>query len=156
MSELNENHQRKLLATCQYVDDLLTESVWRMMPEFPASPLRSYISDATPDQIGILRKQLGRLRQAMAEILRENGIIIPSPQISALWAFRTALMEAGEVVFDLQTRFMSSYGPLTPEAKQRLDEMAARLTQQIELFTRAFNDLAAENPRAEQNETEAP
>ena len=51
---------------------------------------------------------------------------------------------------------MSSYGPLTPEAKQRLDEMAARLMQQIELFTGVFNSLTAENPRADQHEIEAP
>ena len=106
MSELHENHQRKLLTTCQYIDGLLTESVCRMMPESPVSPLRSYIPDATPGQISVLQQQLGLLRQAMADGLRENSIVIPSPQLSALWAFRTALVEAGEVVFDLQASSM--------------------------------------------------
>jgi beta-lactamase class A len=92
----------------------------------------------------------------MAEILHESSIVIPAPQISTLWAFRTALVEAGEVVFDLQARFMSSYGALTPEAQQRLNEIAARLMRQIELFTRVFNDITQKYPQTHQHESEAP
>ncbi|MGC8539656.1 MAG: hypothetical protein ACP5QA_03390 [Phycisphaerae bacterium] len=156
MFELNENHQRKLLTTCQYIDGLLTESAWRMMPDSQVSPLRTYTTDATAEQIRITQQQLGLLRKTMADILRESDIVIPAPQISTLWAFRTSLMEAGEVAFDLQARFMSSYGTLTPEARQRLNEISARLVQQIECFTLVFDNLTKENPRAPQHESETP
>ncbi|MHB1767787.1 MAG: hypothetical protein ACYCUV_08030 [Phycisphaerae bacterium] len=155
MPDLNENHQRKLLTTCQYVDELLTEAIGHMTGPNSASPLQSYIADATPEQVGVLQQQLQELRLVMIGMLRENEIAIPSPQISGLWAFRTALIEAGEVVFDLQARFMSNYGPLAPEAQKRLDEIAARLMQRIEAFTQVFNSLTIQNPRAGQKEMEA-
>ena len=155
MPDLNENHQRKLLTTCQYVDELLTEAIGYMTGPNSASPLQSYIADATPEQVGVLQQQLQELRLVMIGMLRENEIAIPSPQISGLWAFRTALIEAGEVVFDLQARFMSNYGPLAPEAQKRLDEIAARLMQRIETFTHVFNSLTIQNPRAGQKEMEA-
>lgn len=155
MPDLNENHQRKLLTTCQYVDELLTEAIGHMTGPSTASPLQNYIADATPEQIAILQQQLQELRLVMIGMLGENEIAIPSPQISGLWAFRTALIEAGEVVFDLQARFMSNYGPLAPETQKRLDEIAARLMQRIEAFTQVFNSLTIQNPRPRQKEMEA-
>ena len=155
MPDLNENHQRKLLTTFQYVDELLTEAIGHLTGSSPVSPLQNYIADATPEQITILQQQLQELRKVMVDLLRENKISIPEPQISALWALQTALIEAGEVVFDLQARFMSNYGPLAPETQKRLDEIAARLMQRIEAFTQVFNSLTIQNPRPRQKETEA-
>ena len=152
MSELNENHQRKLLTTCQYVDELLTGAVGRMVQQSPVSPLRSYIPDATPEQISALRRELEHLRQVMVNILRENNIALQSPQISSLWAFRTALTEVGEVVFDLRAKSMNAYGPLTPEAQKQLDEIAAQLTRQIEALVNVFNNLTAENQKTGREE----
>ncbi|MGC8625592.1 MAG: hypothetical protein ACP5I8_02735 [Phycisphaerae bacterium] len=146
MPEFNENHQRKLLATCQYVDDMLTEALWRTEPCVPPSPLRNYASDATPEQIAALHRQLLELRATMVAILQANDIVIPPPQISALWAFRTALIEAGDVIFDLQARFMNSYGPLSPEAQKAVDEMAMRLLQQMETFTNVFDEITRPPP----------
>lgn len=156
MPDLNENHQRKLLTTFQYVDELLTEAIGHLTGSSPVSPLQNYIADATPEQITILQQQLQELRKVMVDLLRENKISIPEPQISALWALQTALIEAGEVVFDLQARFMSNYGPLPSETQKRLDEVAATLLRRIADFTRILTNLTAPNPWAGHKERGAP
>lgn len=154
MSDLNENHRRKVLTTCQYVDDLLTEALGRIVPNNPKSPLQSFIADATPEQVQVLRQELEELRTAMVDVLRKNKITIPSPQISAMWAFRTALVEADEVVFDLQARLMSRYGALNSEAQQRLDETAAQLMRQLQKFTEVLNHLTIQQSRPHHKEME--
>ncbi|MDA8377496.1 MAG: hypothetical protein M0Z50_10680 [Planctomycetia bacterium] len=149
MLEFNENHQRKLLVTCQYVDEMLTEALWRIESRVEPSPLRKYITDATPAQINSLQQQMMELRQTMVIMLRENNIAIPDPEISALWAFRTALIEAADEVFELQTRLMTSYGPLSSEARKTMDDMAMRLMQQIETFTRVFDQITRPLPHGD-------
>jgi len=47
---LNENHQRHLLSTFQYVDNLLSEAERILASAGAASPFQEYSQDTTPIQ----------------------------------------------------------------------------------------------------------
>jgi hypothetical protein len=71
---LNENHQRHLLSTFQYVDNLLSEAERILASAGAASPFQEYSQDTTPIQRKVTHDYIVRVREAMRRILEELKI----------------------------------------------------------------------------------
>ncbi|NNM88068.1 MAG: hypothetical protein HKL95_06080 [Phycisphaerae bacterium] len=127
MAGLNENHRRHLLLTFQHVDETLSRTYAAVRQGQSDSPFQALKYDITLDQDRLIAAYLNELRQAMARIIHTHGMTIPEPQISALWAFRNALLGISNTIEELRPQYMAGYGPVDESAKADLQTISAEL-----------------------------
>lgn len=138
MPGLNENHRRHLLLTFQHVDESLTRVFMASTAKDTDSPFPPFKYNVRPDQHRLIAGYLRSLRQTMARILRTHGIAITEPEISALWAFRSALMGATTTIEELRPQYMVGYGPLDESARTDLETISAELLRLIAHLSNAL------------------
>jgi len=124
---MNENHQRHLLTTFHYVDNLLSEADHILASAGSASPFQEYSQDSTPVQRKVTHDYILRVREAMRRILEELKIPLKPPISGALWAARNHLAFAGIAIAEIEPRHMLGYGKLLGEERQTLDKIVAEL-----------------------------
>ncbi len=71
---MNDNHHRHLLATFQYVDNLLSEAEQVLASVTSASPFQPYAPDSTPTQRKVIHDYIARVWEAMRRILTEQQL----------------------------------------------------------------------------------
>ena len=124
---LNENHQRHLLSTFQYVDNLLSEADHILASADSPSPFQEYTQDSTPVQRKVTHDYILRVREAMRRVLSELGIPPKPPVSGALWAARNHLAFAGIAIAEIEPEHMLGYGKLSAEDQQTFDRIVAEL-----------------------------
>ena len=128
---MNENHQRHLLSTFRYVDNLLSDAERIMAAAGSASPFQQYSQDATPIQRQVTHDHILRVREAMRRILGELNIPLNPPISSALWAARGHLNFAGIAIAEISPKHMRGYGQLSEQDAQVLDRIVAELNAEL-------------------------
>ena len=127
MSGLNENHKRRLLATFGHVDALLSEVVDILNASGQDSPFARHVKDAIPVQQKVVSDYVARIRATMRAALEARKIDLPRPEVSAIWASRTALHYAEIAVEELGPEYMRGYGEISEEAARDLNGMVSQL-----------------------------
>jgi GTP-binding protein EngB required for normal cell division len=123
----NENHQRRLRITFQYIDKLLSEAEHTMDEAGSASPFREHADDTTPIQRKVTHDYILRIRETMRRMLEEADIEIPQPRTGAVWSAGVSLMFCSIALEDLSPQRMAGYGGLTSEAAATIDGMRGEL-----------------------------
>jgi GTP-binding protein EngB required for normal cell division len=136
------NHERRLLTTFRYVDELVSEAVARLEAASTASSLSEYVPDAKPVQQKVAMDHLDRLRGLMHRFLDRHNIPVPERQVSALWAARSACLYASVSIEELRARSMRGFGDLRPEAEHELESLVAGLSDVL----RRLGDYLAQAP----------
>jgi hypothetical protein len=67
--ELNENQQRRLIITCQYIDKLLSDIEQVLHSTASKSPFPRYVVDITPAQARVIEDHICRLRTQLLRAL---------------------------------------------------------------------------------------
>jgi hypothetical protein len=88
---LNESQQRRLLATCRYIDGLLGDVEVILTAASSHSPFGKYIDDLTPAQKKVITDYIDRIRTQLLRALAAERTAVPQPSNVASWATRTAL-----------------------------------------------------------------
>jgi hypothetical protein len=122
------NHERRLLTTFRYVDELVSQSVAKLDAATTASPLSEIVADASPEQQKLAQESLKQLRGLMRRFLEDHQIPPPQQHQSALWQAHTACRHARASVEELQAGSMRGYGRLPPEAERELETLIAALS----------------------------
>jgi GTPase Era involved in 16S rRNA processing len=156
---LNENHQRHLLSTFQYVDNLLSEAERIMASAGSASPFQEYSQDTTPIQRKVTHDYIVRVREAMRCILEELKIPLRPPISGALWAARGHLSFAGIAIAEIAPEHMRGYGQFSEDDARTMDSIVAELNAGLSRITEylaqgATTDLQARLLRLEQTRSE--
>jgi GTP-binding protein EngB required for normal cell division len=128
---LNENHQRHLLSTFQYVDNLLSEAEHIMASAGSASPFQEYSQDTTPIQRKVTHDYIVRVREAMRRILDELKIPVRRPISGAHWAAQGHVNFAGIAVTELEPAHMRGYGALSEADARTMTVIVAELNAAI-------------------------
>jgi GTP-binding protein EngB required for normal cell division len=123
----SEHHQRHVRTTFQYIDKLLSEAEHTMIDAGSASPFRRHSDDTTPIQRKVTHDYILRIREAMRRVMEELNILPPEPHSGAVWAAAINLMYCSISLNELTPERMRAYGPLSPEAADRLDGIRAEL-----------------------------
>ena len=126
---MNDNHQRRLLATFQHVDNLLAE-VEQILAGSP-SPFQEYAPDATQLQRRETHESVLRLRETMRRILPDLDIPLNPPVCGALWAARSHLAFARVAAMELGARRMRAYGTVSPAGEKLFDPISSELQERI-------------------------
>lgn len=139
MADLNESHKRRLVVTFEHVDKLLSEAYHHLDSAETTSPFQRYVPDSLPVQRKVIAAYMNRLSRMMEDVLRREGVPLPNPSVSAVWAYRTALMYARIAVEELAPKYMRGYGTLSSEAVRDLNS----LTTELEAVLDQMNDFLA-------------
>src|SRR5438876_4894378 len=123
----SEHHQRHVRTTFQYIDKLLSEAEHTMADAGSLSPFRRHSDDTTPIQRKVTHDYILRIREAMRRVMEELNIPPPEPHSGAVWAAAINLMYCPISLNELTPKRMRAYGPLSPEAADRLDGIRAEL-----------------------------
>jgi len=123
----SEHHQRHVRTTFQYIDKLLSEAEHIMADAGSPSPFGRYSDDTTPIQRKVTHDYILRIREAMRRVMDELNIPPSEPHSGALWAAAINLMYCSISLNELTPERMRAYGPLAPEAADRLDGIRAEL-----------------------------
>jgi GTP-binding protein EngB required for normal cell division len=126
-SGLNDNHQRRLLTTFQYVDDLLAESCAHLEDAGAGRLFPSYAPDATAAQRQVIADHLARFRHVMRRFLKANRFPRGSTEQSGLHALRVALEFVRTALEEIAPAYLAGYGALTPEAAAAVERLLAEL-----------------------------
>jgi GTP-binding protein EngB required for normal cell division len=121
----NANHERRLVTTFRYVDDLLSQAVARLDAASTPSGLSEYVPDAQPVQHKVATDYLDRLRGLMRAFLDSHGIPLPGRRTSALWAASTACLFASVSFEELRGNYMRGYGTLSADAEHELEALVS-------------------------------
>ena len=122
-----ESHQRHVRTTFQYIDKLLSEAEHTMADAGSPSPFRTHSDDTTPVQRKVTHDYILRIREAMRRVMKELNIPPSEPHSGAVWAAAINLMFCSISLNELTPERMRAYGPLSPEAADRLDGIRAEL-----------------------------
>jgi hypothetical protein len=142
---LPPNHERRLLTTFRYIDELISQAVSRLEPASTASPLSEFAPDARPDQQKMAAEYLDRLRELMRRFLDKHQIPPPERNVSVLWAAHTACRHARVSVEELRAADMRGYGKVSPEAAQELETLVACLADVLQKMGEYLEQAAAQD-----------
>jgi GTP-binding protein EngB required for normal cell division len=123
----SEHHERHVRTTFQYIDKLLSEAEHTMTDAGSPSPFRRHSDDTTPIQRKVAHDYIVRIREAMRRVMEELNIPPPELHSGAVWAAAINLMYCSISLNELTPERMKAYGPLSPEAGDRLDGIRAEL-----------------------------
>ena len=152
LAALNPHHQRRLRATCQYIDNLLSEIDAILTPRDSGALFPRYAIDFAPAQRALLQGAIVEFRGQLLQAIKENKVTVEPPSISALQAIRSALNFIDIAVTELRPRYMRGYGAVPPEAAVQLERTVDQLEQLVhQLDARVsrfqeFTDSAADKP----------
>lgn len=128
---LNENHQRRLIVTCQCIDGLLATIDTVLATAGNGSPFGQYADDLIPAQKRVVEDSVRRIRTQMVRLLASHGLQPTPRQIDASYAIRTGLTFADDAVEELKPSYMRGYGEVSPEAVATLNAIAEELQATI-------------------------
>ncbi len=152
LATLNPHHQRRLRATFQYVDNLLSAIDAMLTPRDSGALFPRYAVDFVPAQRVLLQDGIAQIRGQLLQALADNNIAVEPPSISAVQAIRSALSFIDIAVTELRPRYMRGYGAVPPEAAAQLDRTVDQLEQLVHqvdaLMSRSqdFSDSPADTP----------
>jgi GTP-binding protein EngB required for normal cell division len=126
-NNFSEYHQRHVRTTFQYIEKLLSEAEHTMTDAGSPSPFRRHSDDTTPIQRKVTHDYIVRIREAMRRVMEELNIPPSEPHSGAVWAAAINLMYCSISLNELTPERMRAYGPLSPEAADRLDAIRAEL-----------------------------
>ncbi len=124
---LNENHRRHLLASCRYIDRLLSEIDEIVTAADSQSPFARYANDLSPTLKKLLHDYFVRLRTDMLRMLERHDAIPDADRISALHAIRTALGFVDISIEELKPQYMRGYGTVPEALEPELNGLAEEL-----------------------------
>ncbi len=133
---LNENHQRRWLATARYVDGLLSEI--ELILAGVQSPFARYLDDVPADRKEALRRFAADLRQALVRALAAEDVEPGLPTASALHTIRTDINFIDTAIEELKPRYLRGYGAVPAAAAPSIEAAVDRLQAMVRAIDRAL------------------
>ena len=131
LATLNSHHQRRLRATFQHIDNMLSEIDALVNPRDSGALFPRYAVDLAPSQCVLLQRGIAEIRAGLVQAIKDNNVAVAPPSISAVQAIRGALTFIDIAVTELRPRYMRGYGAVPPEAAAQLDRTADQLEQLV-------------------------
>lgn len=134
LSGLNENHERRLLASARYAAQLIRECDEVLAASESPQVLSPYAGGLTPPQRKIARDYLRRLEQQLLRFLEAVDLAPPPPSIDAAWALRTTMTFLDNTLEEMRGRHLRGFGKVSPEAEQVLEGVVSEMQGLVREF----------------------
>jgi GTP-binding protein EngB required for normal cell division len=135
-TSLNESQQRRLIATCRYIDGLLADLERALNEAQSNSPFGRYANDLAPAEQRLVGDYIARVRTQMVRMLNGQGLS-PTPRpITLRYSLLTHLTFADISIEELKPHYMEDYGRVAPEAYTALNGIVEELQDTIRQLKR--------------------
>jgi hypothetical protein len=124
---LNENQRRRVLASCQYIDKLLSDLDKVVASASSGSPFDRYVDDLTKAQKTLLRDYSESIRAQMLRVLKSQAAMPSASPGSARHAIRSGLNFIEIALEELKPQYMRGYGHMPVEAEPQLNGLVHEL-----------------------------
>jgi hypothetical protein len=143
---LNENQRRRVLASCQYIDKLLSDLDKVVALASSGSPFDRYVDDLTREQKTLLRDYSGSIRAQMLRVLKSQDAMPTSAPGSARHAIRSGLNFIEIALEELKPQHMRGSGEMAaaavPELNGLVQELQALVARLDATLARSRQDAA--------------
>jgi GTP-binding protein EngB required for normal cell division len=147
-SALNENQQRRLIVTCQYVDRLLSDLDKAFAEAASNSPFGRYANDLAPAEQGLIKDYVARVRTQLLRMLEGQGLSPTPSRVGLRYSLLTRLGFVDIAIEELKPHYMVGYGAVAPEAETALNGIVEELHGTIRQLTRYLSVDRTEGLRA--------
>ena len=131
---LNDNHRRRVYATCTHLDKLLTgiEAVVRASSPDDGGPLfRRYEQTLAPEVRAEALAWVGEFREIIRSALARHRIGLPAPSEDQRFAVSSALGFIDLDIEELRPEHMTGYGTLDSRAAADLEAIVAAFREHV-------------------------
>jgi GTP-binding protein EngB required for normal cell division len=130
--ELNENQQRRLRVSCQYVDKLLADIDDILHASISQSPFPRYIVDVSPAQVRVLEDYIRRIRSQLVHTIAWQKMHPEPPNIPATRAVATNLSFIDIAIEELRPKYMRGFGEVPEDAVAELNGVVHELRSLVD------------------------
>lgn len=123
---LNEHHLRRLLVSCQYIDQLLSDIENILDTPRSNSVFPKYFMDTSAAERRLLEQHIARIREHLVRIAREYRLE-QQPSIPARRAIHSILSVIQISAEELNPGYLRGYGQVPEEAAARLRPLVGEL-----------------------------
>lgn len=124
---LNAHHQRGLQATCQHIDQLLSDMEGVLADNAFRRAFPRYVSDVQPARRRVIEDYIVRMRAQLVRVLEGQGIERPRASIPSSRFLGTAITSVDIAVEELQPEHMRGYGEVGADAARELNGIVGEL-----------------------------
>jgi hypothetical protein len=107
--ELNENQQRRLRVSCEYIDKLLADIDDILHASISQSPFPRYIVDVSPAQVRVLEDYIRRIRSQLVHTIAWQQMRPEPPDIPATRAVATNLSFVDIAIEELKAEVYAGF-----------------------------------------------
>ena len=125
--ELNENQQRRLRVSCEYIDKLLADIDDILHASVSQSPFPRYIVDVSPAQVRVLEDYIRRIRSQLVHTIAWQQMRAEPPDIPATRAVATNLSFVDIAIEELRPKYMRGFGEVPGDAVGELNGVVHEL-----------------------------
>jgi GTP-binding protein EngB required for normal cell division len=129
---MNENHQRRLVATFRYIDNVLGETGYILAAADASSPFAQYTQDASPVQRKVIDDYIRRVREVIGRVMTDLNLPRPAPVCGTLWAAQASITSAKIAVAEMRPKHMLGYGELIDADIRAITDIVAELDAALE------------------------
>jgi len=127
---LNEHHLRRLLVSCQYIDQMLSEIENILNFSHSKAAFPKYFIDTPPARQRVLEHHIARIRQQLVRLANDHGLV-HEPSIPAPRAIHSILSVIQISAEELNPRYLRGYGPVPEAAAARLKPLVRELQELV-------------------------
>jgi len=134
---LNDAQQRRLYASCRYIDELLCDLEQALHQADSLSPFPRFVIDLTPAEVSELEGHIRRIRDQLLQSLQWQQLSPETPGIPATRAVLTNLSFIDIAIEELNPRHMRGCGAVPEGAIEGLNRVIRDLrsvTRGMELY----------------------
>ena len=129
--QLNEPQQRRLVITCKYIDNLLSDIEHALHSATSPSPFPRYIIDVTPEQARVIEDHISRLRSQLLRTLDWQHLKPEPPEIPVTRSIITDLAFVEIAIEELKPRQLRGCGAVPEDAVDELNKVIHDLLSQV-------------------------
>jgi hypothetical protein len=125
--QLNEPQQRRLIITCKYIDNLLSDIEHALHSATSPSPFPRYVVDVTPEQARVIEDHICRLRSQLLRTLDWQHLKPEPPEIPVTRSITTDLAFVEIAIEELKPRHLRGCGAVPADAVDELNKVIHEL-----------------------------
>jgi GTP-binding protein EngB required for normal cell division len=142
---LNENQQRHLVVSCQYIDKLLVE-VEQIVTGSSSRPVfPRHTATLTVLQKKVLGDYLARIRDRLLSVLDSQHLRPAPPHAQDVFAIRTTLTFVDNAIEELKPKYMRGFGAVPDALVPTIDG----IVDELRTIVRKLSEYLAEDPASD-------
>ena len=138
MVELGEYHKRRIIATFQQVDELLSQ-ITHVLVRARSDSQSGHVQNVSPSKFLRFENHIELIRKHMSSFLERFQIGSPKKSLPSNWIMKTILISADVALEDIYPAKMKGYGEMDSEVARELTHTLQEIRKQVNQLLQALD-----------------